>query len=71
MSINIARPGGIAVRRWLRAVVVSIMILTAAGAAHPAVPLPGDLPHGVTADGFAYLGNPAAPVTLTEYSDYL
>lgn len=37
----------------------------------PALPLYNGIPHGVTPDGFYFLGNPAAPVTLTDYSDFL
>jgi hypothetical protein len=51
----------------------------------PTAPLPTDTPppateavalfngiqQGYTADGFPYLGDPAAPVTLIDYSDFL
>jgi hypothetical protein len=29
------------------------------------------VPHGVTPDGFYFLGQPNAPVTMTDYSDFL
>jgi hypothetical protein len=29
------------------------------------------VPHGVTSDGFYFLGQPNAPVTMTDYSDFL
>jgi hypothetical protein len=37
----------------------------------PALPLYNGIPHGVTPDGFFFLGVPDAPVTLTDYSDFL
>ncbi len=36
-----------------------------------AVALFNGLPQGYTDDGFPYLGDPAAPVTLIDYSDFL
>jgi hypothetical protein len=36
-----------------------------------AVALFNGIPQGYTDDGFPYLGDPAAPVTLTDYSDFL
>ncbi len=29
------------------------------------------IPHGITAEGFPYLGNPDAPITMIDYSDFL
>jgi hypothetical protein len=34
-------------------------------------PLYKGIPHGVTADGFYYLGEADAPATMTDYSDFL
>lgn len=47
--------------------------------AAPAAPSPApappsayaDIPQGVTAEGYQYLGDPAAPVTMVMYSDFL
>ncbi len=36
-----------------------------------AVALFNGIQQGYTADGFPYLGDPAAPVTLIDYSDFL
>ncbi len=36
-----------------------------------AVALFNGIPHGITAEGFPYLGNPDAPVTMIDYSDFL
>jgi hypothetical protein len=36
-----------------------------------AVALFDGIPQGYTDDGFPYLGDPAAPVTLIDYSDFL
>lgn len=36
-----------------------------------AVALYDGLTHGLTAEGFPYLGNPDAPLTLIDYSDFL
>jgi len=50
---------------------------TTAAVAPPAVaatmtlPLFNGLPQGRTADGFPFLGNPDAAVTLIDYSDFL
>ncbi len=35
------------------------------------LPLFNGIPHGITPDGFHFLGMPDAPVTLTDYSDFL
>jgi hypothetical protein len=37
----------------------------------PALPLYNGITHGVTPNGFFFLGDPDAPVTLTDYSDFL
>ena len=36
-----------------------------------AVALFNGIPHGITAEGFPYLGNPDAPITMIDYSDFL
>lgn len=36
-----------------------------------AVALYDGLTHGITADGFPYLGDPNAPLTMIDYSDFL
>ncbi len=36
-----------------------------------AVALYDGLTHGITAEGFPYLGDPNAPLTMTDYSDFL
>ncbi len=36
-----------------------------------AVALFNGLPHGITAEGFPYLGDPDAPITMIDYSDFL
>jgi hypothetical protein len=43
----------------------------AAPAAAPTLGLFDGVPHGVTPDGFYFLGQPNAPVTMTDYSDFL
>ncbi len=44
---------------------------TAPSAGAPAQPLYDGTPVGVTAEGYPYRGDPKAPVTLEEFSDYL
>ena len=36
----------------------------------PSVPVEGEVPMGFTAEGLPYRGDPDAPVTLWEYSDF-
>lgn len=39
--------------------------------AAPTLGLFEGVPHGVTPEGFYFLGQPNAPVTMTDYSDFL
>lgn len=54
-------------RRLLAAALLALAGLTQAAAAPPHA----GLPHGVTPEGFHYLGRAEAPATLVEYADFL
>lgn len=68
---------------WLLAACGQAAVTPAATPALPGPPAPpterpaaaragsyADLPQGVTPEGYQYLGDPAAPLTLVMYSDY-
>lgn len=44
---------------------------TAPAPTNPTVASDAEIPSGVTAEGYYYLGNPNAKVTLIDYSDFL
>jgi protein-disulfide isomerase len=56
------------------AVLAGLVLISLSGnqnqATANAEPLRGDIPTGVTAEGYPYRGDPEAPVTIVEYSDY-